>query len=37
MFQNLFTSQKVIDYLDKMKKFQDALDEADAVIIEAGV
>lgn len=36
MFQNLFASKKVIDHSDKMKEFQDALDEADAVIIGAG-
>lgn len=36
MFQNLFASKKVIDHSEKMKEFQDALDEADAVIIGAG-
>ena len=34
--QNLFTKKQVIDYSDKIRKIQDALTEADAVIIGAG-
>ena len=34
--QNLFTKKQVINHLDKIKKIQDALTEADAVIIGAG-
>lgn len=36
MFQNFFTKKQVIDHSDKIKKIQDALTEADAVIIGAG-
>ena len=36
MLQNLFTKKQVINHSDKIKKIQDALTEADAVIIGAG-
>ena len=36
MLQNLFTKKQVINHLDKIKKIQNALTEADAVIIGAG-
>lgn len=35
MFQNFFTKKQVIDHSDKIKKIQEALIEADAVIIGA--
>ena len=33
MLQNFFTKQQVIDRSDKIKKIQNALTEADAVIL----
>lgn len=36
MLQNLFTKKQVINHSDKIKKIQEALTEADAVIIGAG-
>ena len=36
MLQNLFTKKQVINHSNKIKKIQDALTEADAVIIGAG-
>ena len=36
MFQNIFTQKQDRNYMDKIKKIQDALVKADAVVIGAG-
>jgi len=36
MFQNIFTQKQDRNYMDKIKKFQDTLVKADAVVIGAG-
>lgn len=36
MFQNIFTQKQDKNCMDKIKKIQDAMEKADAVVIGAG-